>query len=79
MSKYVKIDKKELEQLRVNASEFLKESLRYEKQYTKERANVITLLKSFQSFRYDYSKAKGKKEKQKAVQKLFDFMELNNF
>jgi len=77
MSKYVKIDKKELNQLKINASEYLKEYMRYEKQYTQERVNVLKLLGEYRFFEFNYNKAKGKKEKTEAVKKLFDFMELN--
>jgi len=79
MSKFVKIDKKELEVLRINAQVTIDDAMHYEKKYLQSRASVINLLKAFQFFRYNYSKAKGKKEKQEAVQKLFDFMEHNNF
>jgi len=79
MSKYVKIDKKELEVLRINAQVTIDDAMHYEKKYLQSRESVRVLLQKFQFFRYVYSKAKGKKEKQAAVQKLFDFMEYNNF
>ena len=79
MSKFVKIDKKELEILRINAQVTIDDAMHYEKKYLQSRASIRVLLKEFQYLRYNYSKAKGKKEKQEAVQKLFNFMEHNNF
>jgi hypothetical protein len=79
MSKYVKIDKKELEVLRINAQATINDANQYEKQYLQARGSIRVLLQKFQYFRYEYSKAKCKKEKQAVVQKLFDFMEHNNF